>query len=858
MIDRNFWDIDDIAPGRPALIDGAGGADLSYGDLAGLVRAARARLDKGRGLCLITATPSPAFVAMYLAALQAGCPVILQDAKVAQEDALAAVFPLLYAYDPVSDTLITRDEAAGAVLHDDLRLLLSTSGSTGARKFVRLSGRNLASNAAAIAAYLELTEDDRAPTALPLSYSYGMSVLNSHLHVGAALVLTDMPVISEAFWAAFARTGCTSFAGVPQSFTLIERMGHLDRDYPALRYVTQAGGKLGPEAVRRMAELGQRRNWRFFVMYGQTEAAPRIAYLPPEAALTDPASIGRAIPGGTLSVVDDSGAPVPAGIEGELVYQGPNVMMGYATEPADLALGQGQNSLETGDLGHQDAKGLFFITGRKSRFLKLSGKRISLEEVDIWLAEEGIDGIAVGRDDSLGLVHTGAAPLAPRLAEKLDLPQSLVHDVTVGQVPLNQNGKPDLPGALALFDAAMKDRAGPRATGGNAQDAALALFRRQFPGVPLTPRTSFQDLGGTSNDFVDIELGLEEAGIELPQNWHLFSIADLAERAGAAETGPRQPDYATARVVCTILVVLIHVTGLNPQNGLRLPEASIWHDINEWLDPLRMPLFAFLAGFSFQMMNSPANPPRQFLGTILRTLLIPTFFAICAFAAISTVLGTHFAIRDIGDVFEIFYLPYGHFWFIMALTLILLTSYGIFRYLPFTVALPTFLVLALAFMLNGRPGTTPDIWSYNNAVKLLPLFAMGYLYGRHNAAVLAQKQVLLGLAGLGVLAFGIIWQQPDQGIGPHVATFILSLSMIALLLGVAGWIPALGRLAPYAFFIYLWHILGTSGMRRATSPLGLDTVELQIAAGLVAGVAFPVVLYRILGYLPGGRIIRGK
>lgn len=183
------------------------------------------------------------------------------------------------------------------MIHPELRLLLSTSGSTGARKFVRLSANNLASNSISIAKYLNLGPDDCAPTSLPLNYSYGLSILHSYLAVGASILLIDTPILSNAFWESFEKNNCTSFAGVPQSFRLLERSGQLFRKRSLLRYVTQAGGKFDAAEVQRWCNAGHRYGWSFFAMYGQTEASPRIAYLPPHLAADNPDSIGVAIPG---------------------------------------------------------------------------------------------------------------------------------------------------------------------------------------------------------------------------------------------------------------------------------------------------------------------------------------------------------------------------------------------------------------------------------------------------------------------------------------------------------------------------------------------------------------------------------
>src|SRR6476619_4365758 len=237
-----------------------------------------------------------------------------------------------------------RDQRGRHRLHPDLALLLSTSGSTGSPKLVRLSHRNLATNTAAIAEYLDIRETDRAATTLPMSYCYGLSVIHSHLLRGAGLILTDRSVVDDEFWDSFRCHRGTTFPGVPHTFDLLDRIGFDGSSVPDLRYVTQAGGRLAPDQVRRFAALGSRHGWDLFVMYGATEATARMAYLPTELAFDNPHCIGVPIPGGEFRI-----EPTGDGRDGvgELVYRGPNVMMGYASTPHDLALGHRVDELHT-------------------------------------------------------------------------------------------------------------------------------------------------------------------------------------------------------------------------------------------------------------------------------------------------------------------------------------------------------------------------------------------------------------------------------------------------------------------------------------------------------------------------------
>ncbi|MEV1147643.1 AMP-binding protein, partial [Micromonospora sp. NPDC049799] len=360
---------------RPAVITRDG--ETTYAELADRVARTAARLGTARRLVLVVGANTLDSLVAYLAALHAGHPVLLVPGG---HD--AAVASLVAAYDPdvvvgPADggwRIVQRRAASAHDLHQDLALLLSTSGSTGSPKLVRLSHANLQANAESIAGYLGIRDTDRAATTLPLHYCYGLSVVNSHLARGAALVLTDLSVADGCFWELFRATRATTFAGVPYTFDLLDRVGFAGMDLPHLRYVTQAGGRLAPERVVRYAELGRRAGWDLFVMYGQTEATARMAYLPPDLALDRPTAIGVPVPGGAFRLAPVADHADPA--VGELVYAGPNVMLGYAESPADLALGRTIDELHTGDLARRGADGLWEIVGRRSRFAKILGLRI--------------------------------------------------------------------------------------------------------------------------------------------------------------------------------------------------------------------------------------------------------------------------------------------------------------------------------------------------------------------------------------------------------------------------------------------------------------------------------------------------
>lgn len=339
------------------------------------------------------------------------------------------------------------NSAAPLAIDPDLALLLSTSGSTGSPKLVRLSYRALQANASAIAAYLAIGPDDRALTVLPPNYSYGLSVINSHLASGAALVVRDVSVLSPEFAASIGRHAVTSIAGVPYVYQMLYRTAFHKQELGSLRTLTQAGGRLDDRLTQAFGNIAAERGWKFFVMYGQTEATARISYVPPERLHEKTGSIGIAIPGGELSLDPESG---------EILYHGANVMMGYALERADLARGDElHGTLRTGDIGYCDDEGFYFITGRLKRFIKLAGNRIGMDEAEQQLQTELMVPVSVGGRDErmviwLETCDAALSDLAKQfLASRYGIHHSLCRIRTVEQLPLLPTGKKDYSALMA-------------------------------------------------------------------------------------------------------------------------------------------------------------------------------------------------------------------------------------------------------------------------------------------------------------------------------------------------------------------------------------------------------------------------
>ncbi|MFE6967619.1 AMP-binding protein [Agromyces sp. NPDC057679] len=563
-------------PEDPALV--AHGRVVDYAELGDRVARRRDELGTTRRLVMIEAGNALDPVVTYLAALEGGHPVLFVPGE-GDETACRNRAALVERFDPdviarsgIDDhgetgwTLEERRTGSRHELHPELALLASTSGSTGSPKLVRLSVENLRSNAEAIAEYLRIGPADRAATTLPLQYCYGLSVVNSHLLAGASLLLTERSVTDEAFWHEASEHRVTSFAGVPYTFELLEAGGFADRELPSLRTLTQAGGRLAPDAVRRFAALGERRGFELFVMYGQTEATARMAYLPPELAASAAGAIGRPIPGGRLRIdpldsiegeADASGCPPIAGAApgdglrpdtgtGELVYEGPNVMLGYAETPADFALGRTVHELRTGDLARRRADGLFEIVGRANRFAKVFGLRLDLDRVERLLADEGLTARAA-TDDARLLVFATSERVAVRARERAaaltGLPLHAVAGYAVDEFPRTSSGKPDT-AALVRF-AADHDRVSNESRTALAGGSAIAaadpgrvrdLFATLLGRPTAGPDDSFAGLGGDSLSYIEVSLRLEELLGPLPRDWPQLSARELAALGGSSGT----------------------------------------------------------------------------------------------------------------------------------------------------------------------------------------------------------------------------------------------------------------------------------------------------------------------------------
>lgn len=829
-----------------------GGEAITYAELARRADAAVKDVGRGRRLIALEARNHLDALAAYLGALRAGHPLILTSAE-ADPDRIYKAFQPQVRIVQDGETWRARPTRARAVdVHPDLTLLLSTSGTTGSAKLVRISGVALDSNADAIAEYLRLTPADRAITTLPMTYSYGLSVINSHLAVGASIILTGTSVTDPDFWKLANTHEATSLAGVPHTYELLERTGFLNRTPGSLRTLTQAGGRLPEASVRRFAEWSQAHRIRFYVMYGQTEATARMAYLPPEMTLTHADAIGVPIPGGAFILRDDGGAEVTrAETAGELIYRGPNIMMGYASDREDLARGAELTELPTGDLAQRDARGVYRLVGRKSRFAKIFGLRISLDEIEARIAVSGRRGVAVSDDNIivLGLEGDGGGEaLIETLADDYNLPSGIFRATYWDELPRLASGKPDLQSVLRTAQAP----APPVGTEHVRPDRRIhAAFATAFPrGRPKADDT-FVSLGGDSLNYVALCLELEDILGFLPEQWERRTLADLCALApkprSAAWWSLRWIDSEMIlRAVAVICVVLVHASDL-PLNG-------------------GAEILLLLAGYNiarYQKTHLAGGRGFEIVAAFFARVILPYYALLLLYFAAkgkidlpSLLLVSNFYGR-FGSLVE-------PFWFLEALLqcMIIVAALALLPPVRWAVANRpwssglVFLAGALALTVAVRVFVHDPSLAGRTPAAVLYLVALGWC--AHEALGHFARRVLVSLAILGIVALGATgaggyWpKEPEKLLTAHTVWYaacglgllwVRRIPMPTVLHGIVA------SIAAASFYIYLTHVIPVHflyWMQRISNPTTI------VCASIMLGIAAWWIVAKISEYAQQG------
>lgn len=424
-------------------------------------------IKKRKGLIFIYSDNQLHSVEVFLNFLRAEYTISMMSAQLNSEFKihLEQNYSPLYIYDPqrseiggyikeqVSENiyLFRKKQPVEYNIHPDIKLLLSTSGTTGTPKLVKLSDENMVQNAYSILEYMPVKPEDVIPLNVPIIFVYGLSIFTTNCIAGGKIVCTENDVLKKEFWDEFNLYRFTAISGVPYMYEMLYRIGFFKKDHPSLRYMTHTGGILNDALVKIIAEYVLKYNKRFFAQYGQTEASGRMAFLPPEDLSKKGSSIGFPVKNGRFEINEDTS---------ELIYYGPNVFGGYAKGWQDLSSFHHTDKLHTGDIARKDEEGYYYITGRIKRIIKLFGTRYNLDDIELILKNNlgGKTFICTGVEDKyLSVLHLDDCLendlIHQVLRDKLNLHPASVRVKCVTSVPLTPNGKIDYKQVILLQEA---------------------------------------------------------------------------------------------------------------------------------------------------------------------------------------------------------------------------------------------------------------------------------------------------------------------------------------------------------------------------------------------------------------------
>ena len=423
--------LDKIDPQRIAILDSEGGR-ATYGDIISRANAIREEVQE-RTFCILPVEnkAADALEVMAMLASERLVPLIVNKKT---DEALMAHLQNTYGQ-------------VGTAIHPQLSHLLPTSGSTGSPKLVRHCYDNIEAAGLNISTFFELKPTDRPLMVLPLYYTMGLSMLFSHLRVGATVLLTGRNMTDPVFWKFIKEEQATSFTGVPYSFQILNLMRFFRMDLPHLELLTQGGGKMEHGLNLQFAQYCRDNGKRWIATYGQSECTARMAWLPAKWAIEKAGSIGIAVPNGELSLIDSEGNAITTPhTEGEMCYRGKNVTMGYATCAEDMLKGDERHGyIRTGDLAYFDEDGCYYIVGRMGRFLKLFGMRVGLDECEQIIASDcQTESACVGTDEKMIVYITDESKtqaVKDALVEKTHIVATSFEIRVIPEIPKNEAGK---------------------------------------------------------------------------------------------------------------------------------------------------------------------------------------------------------------------------------------------------------------------------------------------------------------------------------------------------------------------------------------------------------------------------------
>jgi len=797
-----FWPLGG-AGDKVALTDSTG--SLSYHELT--ERAQQRSKEWGeRQLVMVELGSDIESVVSYLAVLLGGHVGIVVGPA---QDTLIHRVQSVYAPSLVAGPLgWERTGITAPMMHPDLQLLMSTSGSTGSPKLVRLSKQNLAANTHDIVTTLGLQATDRTITTLPASYCYGLSVLNSHLAAGAAVFLSSLSVADSCFWAEFEKVKPTTLATVPYTLHLLESIGWRARDASSLRLVTVAGGAVAEGDQRRWREYSRSAGFDFVTMYGQTEATARMAVLRPEDYR--PGRTGLVIPSGNFRL--DETADDRPGV-GEVIYSGPSVMMGYATHRRDLARPAEDDELRTGDLGRL-VDGYLEVCGRRADFLKVCGLRVDIAAARDGLASRGWSTAITGVGDRLGLLVEAPSVeehLRQAIAEHTGLPPVATVVRVCEQLPRTCNGKIDLATVAALLREAgsgQSDESQHRSQSAEVDSASATRSTAHFIGATYRdvlrlceipkPSASFVSLRGDSLSYVATSTRLQQAGIALPTGWQHLAIADLV--ASNSQTPTNEPsrwrrffapveNTVALRAIAIVLVVGSHIDIFELVGGAHL--------------------LLVIAGLNLAAFQLAQPERRLFLSSVRRSvvrLLLPIMLWLIPVWLIASEYGASVLLVN-NLVGTPGLSPEWRYWFLEALLFLIVVSaliigiprvWRVWQSRPEFVGIGLFVASLGWLLLVDRPGDGPGEF-FTPAVTAW-MFALGLILATIRDKHPAWKWTFAAVVGaISIFYFGDSVRLPVFLVGIGVLLWVPRIQLPRFI------IPALATVATASLGIYLVH-----------------------------------------------------
>ncbi len=701
----------DVDPSAPAIWTPDG--TITYGELVTLVRQQQSRLPDRRSLILLAVDNSWGSVVSYLACIASNLPTVLLPHG---DDNFLSEIALQYDANFIVDGpsgCVTHRSATEHELHPELQILLSTSGSTGSPKLVRLSGKNLTANATSIAQALNLSKEDRCVASLPMSYSYGLSVINSTIAARGCIVLIPGTATQPSFWNCARVSNATTLSTTPYMWDLIESQGLNVLQIPTLSRITVAGGALLPSKVAEYAHLGRAIGWDLYVMYGQTEATARIAILPPDLAFDCPDAVGFPIEGGSVRLEHIVGHPLSTG---ELIYCGPNVMLGYATSVEDLSRGHDSRELATGDLATIDKSGCIRIVGRTSHFTKVRGHRIDLRHLEDTVKQSGVELACIASAEHINVVTTSITPeaLLSTVCTASGLPPDAFRLFLVEELPRSPNGKV----SMKQIQQIVKTESCSALTSDHPDSTIDAIFQRHLLLCRVDPDRSFADYRGDSLNYISVSNALQRLISNLPGHWPSMTVRELKtlhHRRGPERRVRWMGMLETSILVRAVAIVLIV---FNHTGFVKIPGTA--HAL------------LLLAGYAFARFVLPSNLSEPYVRRTTRyivTLYTPVLMWLICLVVISDQYGPSlFFVNSLSDEFNG---PHLRYWFVEVLMYALVAFGLLFAWTQFRDLLRSRPVqvtglLAVACFAMSLLGTSTDsLYRVYSPVGTLWLFAAG-------------------------------------------------------------------------------------------------------------------------------------